>query len=681
MLLKDHDVYCFGEFTLDPVAKVLFRNAQPVPLTRKAAETLLVLVEHPGQVLTKDEIRAAVWADRVVDDANLAQNIAVVRKALGVEKGNPAYIETFPGRGYRLQGPVTAPVAKPEAEPVAEVAPEAVVVAPVAAVAPAGRRPWVGLAAAAVLVVGAVAWVSWPSSVEAVPKVSALSRLPGKEYQPAVSPDGTRTAFLWQPEGAGAAQVWTEDGQISTGAASSPAWSGDGRRVAYLKLAGGLAGAKASVVIAPETVVTEVRLPEVEMDSRLLAWSPDGSSFVVSRAEGLAVIDAASGAQRSLTQGFDDVAPRYSPDGKQVAFLRVFHRGSQEVFVIPLAGGRARQLTNAGRPISDVDWSQDGRSLLAAMNRESEFRLWRLGLDGGAPVALGIYGDSPIQFALARRSERLVYAQLQQDRNIWRLDLAGLTWRRVVASTAQDASPQYSPDGQWICFRSDRSGAERLWVARADGSGARAVTGEGLRPSVGKWAPDSRQIVFNDPHTAELYVTDRETGVARALGAKGVHPVYSPDGRWIYAGGTERLVRMPVGGGAAETVLASKGVSLDLSGDGKTLYFVRDPKEAILWRTEVGSGKLERAVEGLVPGCSSCWALDRAGIYYLGGPTEQTLFYREWASGRVRTVLRYPEFLWPLGSGPFSLAPDGKSLLTVRVDPSPGDVLLVTPFR
>jgi DNA-binding winged helix-turn-helix (wHTH) protein len=378
MLLKDHGVYCFGEFTLDPVAKVLFRNGQPVTLTRKAAETLLVLVEHPGQVLTKEEIRAAVWADRVVDDANLAQNIAVVRKALGVEKGSPAYIETFPGRGYRLQGPVTAPVSKPKADP----PPETLVMA-AAPAASAGRRPWVGLAAAALLVVGVASWMSWPSSVEAVPKVSALSRLPGKEYQPAVSPDGTRTAFLWQPDGAAAAQVWTEDGQISTGAASSPAWSGDGQRVAYLKLAGGLTGAKASVVIAPGTVVSEVRLPEVEIDSRLLAWSPDGSSFVVSRAEGLAVIDAASGAQRSLTQGFDDVAPRYSPDGKQVAFLRVFHRGSQEVFVIPLAGGEARQLTNAGRPISDVDWSHDGRSLLVAMNRESEFRLWRLGLDGG----------------------------------------------------------------------------------------------------------------------------------------------------------------------------------------------------------------------------------------------------------------------------------------------------------
>ena len=105
---KEHAIYKFGEFTLDPVAKVLFRNGEPVHLTRKAVETLLVLVENAGQVLTKEEIMKSVWADRVVEEANLAQNIAVIRKALGVSRGSPAWIETFPGRGYRLEGPLSS---------------------------------------------------------------------------------------------------------------------------------------------------------------------------------------------------------------------------------------------------------------------------------------------------------------------------------------------------------------------------------------------------------------------------------------------------------------------------------------------------------------------------------------------------------------------------------------------
>src|SRR5687768_8891017 len=83
-------------------------------MTRKAVETLLVLVENPGRVLTKEEIMSAVWTDRVVDEANLAQNIAVVRRILAAEKGSPAHIETFPGRGYRLEGPVISLSDAPE---------------------------------------------------------------------------------------------------------------------------------------------------------------------------------------------------------------------------------------------------------------------------------------------------------------------------------------------------------------------------------------------------------------------------------------------------------------------------------------------------------------------------------------------------------------------------------------
>ena len=104
--MKQRVVFTFGQWKLDPVAKVLFRAGEPVHMTRKAVETLLVLVENPGRVLTKEEIMTAVWPDRVVDEANLAQNIAVVRRILSADKGSPAHIETFPGRGYRLEGPV-----------------------------------------------------------------------------------------------------------------------------------------------------------------------------------------------------------------------------------------------------------------------------------------------------------------------------------------------------------------------------------------------------------------------------------------------------------------------------------------------------------------------------------------------------------------------------------------------
>ena len=108
MPLQTRQIYKFADFSLNATAKVLLRNGQPVKLARKAVETLLVLVEHPDQVLTKEELIEAIWQGRIVDEANLIQNIAVVRRTLGVQPGQPGFIETFPGRGYRLLGPIHA---------------------------------------------------------------------------------------------------------------------------------------------------------------------------------------------------------------------------------------------------------------------------------------------------------------------------------------------------------------------------------------------------------------------------------------------------------------------------------------------------------------------------------------------------------------------------------------------
>lgn len=97
--------YTFGAFRLDPVEKVLFRGTDPAPLTPKAVETLLVLVERHGRVVTKEELLRLVWPDTFVEENNLAQNISALRRILG-ETGGPQIIETVPKRGYRFVAPV-----------------------------------------------------------------------------------------------------------------------------------------------------------------------------------------------------------------------------------------------------------------------------------------------------------------------------------------------------------------------------------------------------------------------------------------------------------------------------------------------------------------------------------------------------------------------------------------------
>lgn len=94
--------YIFGEFRLDPRERLLFADKEVIALTPKAFDTLLVLVENSGHVLSKDELMAKVWPDSFVEENNLAQNISALRKALGEDGSGHKYIETVPKRGYRF---------------------------------------------------------------------------------------------------------------------------------------------------------------------------------------------------------------------------------------------------------------------------------------------------------------------------------------------------------------------------------------------------------------------------------------------------------------------------------------------------------------------------------------------------------------------------------------------------
>ena len=73
----------FGPFRLDRRERLLLREGEPVALPPKAFDTLLILVENSGHVMSKDELMSHVWPDSFVEETNLAQNISIVRKALG----------------------------------------------------------------------------------------------------------------------------------------------------------------------------------------------------------------------------------------------------------------------------------------------------------------------------------------------------------------------------------------------------------------------------------------------------------------------------------------------------------------------------------------------------------------------------------------------------------------------
>jgi TolB-like protein/DNA-binding winged helix-turn-helix (wHTH) protein/Tfp pilus assembly protein PilF len=105
--MEPKTMYDFGGFRLDREARILLLGGKIVPVTPKALELLLTLVERPGQVVAKDDLIKAVWPDTFVEESNLTSNISLLRKQLGVHPDGGEYIETIPKRGYRFIVTVT----------------------------------------------------------------------------------------------------------------------------------------------------------------------------------------------------------------------------------------------------------------------------------------------------------------------------------------------------------------------------------------------------------------------------------------------------------------------------------------------------------------------------------------------------------------------------------------------
>lgn len=101
-LESDSVYYKFGSFHLDETERLLLRSGIKVPLTPKVFDTLLLLVQNAGRLVTKEYLLQNMWPDTFVEEANLSVNVARLRKALGEGAGESDYIETLPGRGYRF---------------------------------------------------------------------------------------------------------------------------------------------------------------------------------------------------------------------------------------------------------------------------------------------------------------------------------------------------------------------------------------------------------------------------------------------------------------------------------------------------------------------------------------------------------------------------------------------------
>src|SRR4029453_3165111 len=106
MSKQEKHFYEFGPFRLEPLKRRLLRDGEPVALTPKAFDTLLVLIEQSGKTIDKNDLMEKVWPDAVVEKNNLNQCITALRKSLGDTRHESRYIATIPSIGYRFVGEV-----------------------------------------------------------------------------------------------------------------------------------------------------------------------------------------------------------------------------------------------------------------------------------------------------------------------------------------------------------------------------------------------------------------------------------------------------------------------------------------------------------------------------------------------------------------------------------------------
>lgn len=172
MSLQTKHIYEFGPFRLDAAEHLLLRDGEAVPLTPKALDLLLALVERHGHLLEKDELLKKVWPDTYVEEANLASNISQLRKALGDGENGQRYIETVPKRGYRFVAVVRESLLDSRT---GEVAAHKIKVAAARFVA----RRWIAVAAIAVVLIGLGSYLYWWRAPAAQPgQIKSLVVLP-----------------------------------------------------------------------------------------------------------------------------------------------------------------------------------------------------------------------------------------------------------------------------------------------------------------------------------------------------------------------------------------------------------------------------------------------------------------------------------------------------------------------
>jgi eukaryotic-like serine/threonine-protein kinase len=692
--------YRFGEFAVDLEQRVLMRGSNRVPLTPKVFDTLLILVEQHGRIVSKDELMNRLWPDAFVEESNLIFNVQHLRKALADNARQPVYVETVARRGYRFIADVE----------------ECVIDVPVvpatrdeSSQADQPRNPSrfatssfvvIGIAVSVVFVGLLATWYfaqakgnlnnfavsSTRASAAPALKIEKITDT-GKNRHAVISPDGQYVAYTFEVKGRHG--IWLR--QIATDTAKeilAPSerlgglgFSHDGKYLYFIK---GPVEWWALYRVPLPLGGVPVRLIEklqasysISPDDRTIAfvrYSDDDKQCALM----LADADGQNERQIAIHNQPDRFnTPAWSPDGtKLVVAVGPSDSGTQQVRIVEfnINTGLERELpTGRWFHISRITWLPDQNSLIVVGNRTlgQNKQIWKVNYATGQATAVTDEVTSYVDVSLTADGNRAVAPEARFTSNIWIGSATPPQTLKQITHAVEDFC--WTPDGR-IIYASHTSINPNLWIMAPDGTEQKQLTYAGDSNSSPSITPDGRHIVFSSNRAGvhHIWRMDLDGGNAIQLttGTGKNFPTVSPDGRWVFYNNVDdwSVWKISIDGGEPVRLTNDYSLYPSISPDGKLIACVgktNDQRRQLLILSSADGRILQKLDLDSMRLLSYRlrWSGDGKSIMFAAsGAGAAGIFTQKLAGGAAERVVTFDQN----DIYDFGFSPDGKQLAVTR---------------